>query len=159
MRGLVVGGDRVGQLLALAPFRVRVVAGPEHADAERLTTGSVGPAKSTNTLSSARCSCRSTRRIGHIQGVPVAAGDRRKGRGGGLDGAGRRSPYGARREAGPWQAYRQKWATERKHFPDVDVAPAGGWKTVQTLKSAYQHADAETMLRVVFEGGELREAR
>jgi integrase len=58
-----------------------------------------------------------------------------------------------------WHAYRRKWATERKHLPDVDVAAAGGWKTVQTLKSAYQHADAETMLRVVLEAGELREAR
>ena len=58
-----------------------------------------------------------------------------------------------------WHAYRRKWATERKHLPDVDVAAAGGWKTVQTLKSAYQQADAETMLRVVLEAGELREAR
>ncbi len=58
-----------------------------------------------------------------------------------------------------WHAYRRKWATERKHLPDVDVAAAGGWKTVQTLKSAYQHADSETMLRVVLEAGELREAK
>jgi len=58
-----------------------------------------------------------------------------------------------------WHAYRRKWATERKHLPDVDVAAAGGWKTVQTLKSAYQHADAETMLRVVLEAGALREAK
>jgi hypothetical protein len=56
-------------------------------------------------------------------------------------------------------AYRRKCATERKHLPDVDVAAAGGWKRVQTLKTAYQQADAETMLRVVLEGGELREAR
>ena len=41
----------------------------------------------------------------------------------------------------------------------MDVAAASGWKTVQTLKSAYQQADAETMLRVVLEAGELREAR
>jgi integrase len=58
-----------------------------------------------------------------------------------------------------WHAYRRKWATERKHLPDVDVAAAGGWKTVQTLKTAYQQADAETMLRVVLEAGELREVR
>jgi hypothetical protein len=62
-------------------------------------------------------------------------------------------------EGSLWHAYRRKWATERKHLPDVDVAAAGGWKTVQTLKTAYQQADAETMLRVVLEGGELREAR
>jgi len=58
-----------------------------------------------------------------------------------------------------WHAYRRKWATERKHLPDVDVAAAGGWKTTQTLKTAYQQADAETMLRVVLEAGQLREAR
>lgn len=58
-----------------------------------------------------------------------------------------------------WHAYRRKWATERKHMPDVDVATAGGWETVQTLQSAYQQADAETMLLVVIEAGELREAK
>jgi len=31
------------------------------------------------------------------------------------------------------QAYRRKWANERKPLPDVDVAAAGGWKAVQTL--------------------------
>ena len=62
-------------------------------------------------------------------------------------------------EGSLWHAYRRKWATERKHLPDVDVAAAGGWRTLQTLKTAYQQADAETMLRVVLEGGELREAR
>jgi integrase len=55
-----------------------------------------------------------------------------------------------------WHAYRRKWATERKHHPDVDVAAAGGWKTLQTLKTAYQQADADTMLRVVTEPMELR---
>ena len=58
-----------------------------------------------------------------------------------------------------WHAYRRKWATERKHLPDVDVATAGGWKTVQTLREAYQHADDETMLRVVLQAGELRDAK
>ncbi|MCZ6714752.1 MAG: tyrosine-type recombinase/integrase [Deltaproteobacteria bacterium] len=56
-------------------------------------------------------------------------------------------------------AYRRKWANERKHLPDIDVAAAGGWKTAQTLRDFYQQADAETMLRVVLEAGdELREA-
>ena len=58
-----------------------------------------------------------------------------------------------------WHAYRRKWVTERKHFPDADVAAAGGWKDTQALKSAYQQADTETMLRVVLEAGDLREAR
>ena len=57
-----------------------------------------------------------------------------------------------------WHAYRRKWATERKHLPDVDVAAAGGWKGPHTMKVSYQQADAETMLRVVLEAGELREA-
>jgi integrase len=62
-------------------------------------------------------------------------------------------------EGSLWHAYRRKWATERKHMPDVDVAAAGGWKTVQTLKTAYQQADAETMLEVVLGAGALREAK
>ena len=58
-----------------------------------------------------------------------------------------------------WHAYRRKWATERKHLPDVDVAAAGGWKGPDTLRLVYQQADQETMLRVVLERGELREAK
>jgi integrase len=54
-----------------------------------------------------------------------------------------------------WHAYRRKWATERKHHPDVDVAAAGGWKSLQALKTAYQQADPNTMLRVVLEPHEL----
>ena len=56
-----------------------------------------------------------------------------------------------------WHAYRRKWATERKHLPDVDVAAAGGWKSTKALKDSYQQADPETMLNVVLGGGELRE--
>lgn len=62
-------------------------------------------------------------------------------------------------EGSLWHAYRRKWATERKHLPDVDVAAAGGWKETTSLKRAYQQADQETMLRVVLEAGELREAK
>lgn len=51
-----------------------------------------------------------------------------------------------------WHAYRRAWATARKHMPDVDVAAAGGWKNAITLKTVYQQADVETMLRVVLEG-------
>lgn len=58
-----------------------------------------------------------------------------------------------------WRAYRRKWATERKRLPDVHVAAAGGWKTVATLKSAYQQADAGTMLPVMLEAGQLGEAK
>ena len=39
------------------------------------------------------------------------------------------------------------------------MAAAGGWKNELTLKTAYQQADAETMLLVVMGGGELREAK
>ena len=58
-----------------------------------------------------------------------------------------------------WHAYRRKWATERKHLPDADVAAAGGWANPNTLRLVYQQADQETMLRVVLERGELREAK
>jgi hypothetical protein len=62
-------------------------------------------------------------------------------------------------EGSLWHAYRRKWATERKHLPDVDVAAAGGWKDVSCLKTAYQQADPGTVLRVVLEPKEQREAR
>lgn len=58
-----------------------------------------------------------------------------------------------------WHAYRRKWATERKHLPDVDVAAAGGWTETSSLKRCYQQADEATMLEVVLGGGELRESR
>jgi len=58
-----------------------------------------------------------------------------------------------------WHGYRRKWATERKHLSDVEVAATGGCKNVQTLRTAYQQPDAETMLRVVLEAGELSEAK
>jgi integrase len=57
-----------------------------------------------------------------------------------------------------WHAYRRKWATERKHLPDVDVAAAGGWANTVSPKTAYQQAEAETMLRVVLANEALREA-
>ena len=60
-------------------------------------------------------------------------------------------------QGGQWHPYRRKWATERKHMPDVDVAAAGGWAELTSLKKAYQQADDATMLKVVLEGGELRE--
>ena len=44
-------------------------------------------------------------------------------------------------------------------LPDVDVAEPGGWKTLETLKTAYQQADPETMLLVVLEPKKLREVR
>jgi hypothetical protein len=42
---------------------------------------------------------------------------------------------------------------------EAEAAAAGGWKGITSPKRAYQHADAETILRVVLEAGELREAR
>lgn len=56
-----------------------------------------------------------------------------------------------------WHAYRRKWATERKHLPDVDVAAAGGWMDTESLRECYQQTDEVTMLEVVLSAGELRE--
>ncbi len=64
-----------------------------------------------------------------------------------------------KQEGSLWHAYRRKWATERKHLPDVDVMAAGGWKDLSSLKTAYQHADAATLYRVVSEPAELREVK
>ncbi len=58
-----------------------------------------------------------------------------------------------------WHAYRRKWATSRKGLPDVDVAAAGGWSDLTSLKTAYQQPDIETLYKVVSEPTELREAR
>jgi hypothetical protein len=41
--------------------------------------------------------------------------------------------------------------------PDIDLAAAGNWKDTVSLKRAYQQADADTILSVVLNGGELRE--
>lgn len=58
-----------------------------------------------------------------------------------------------------WHAYRRLWASARKDLPDVDVAQAGGWSSLEALKLAYQQPDDETMLRVVEHDAELREVR
>lgn len=58
---------------------------------------------------------------------------------------------------GKWHAFRRKWATERKHLPDKDVAEVGGWRDLSSLRRAYQQTDAETKLRVMEEAKELRE--
>ena len=58
-----------------------------------------------------------------------------------------------------WHGYRRKFATERKHPPDVDVAAAGGWNSTASLKTSYRRADSETTFRVVLGAGELREAQ
>ena len=57
-------------------------------------------------------------------------------------------------KGGIFHPYRRLWATERKNLPLVDVAAAGGWKDTQALRLSYQHADAETVLRVVEAGPE-----
>jgi integrase len=58
-----------------------------------------------------------------------------------------------------WHAFRRGWVTARKHMPDVDVAEAGGWKSLEVLRAAYQQSDEATMLDVVLGGGELRERK
>jgi len=56
---------------------------------------------------------------------------------------------------GIWHPYRRKWATERKHFPLVDVAAAGGWKGTQMLVKCYQQPDPDTILSVMNEPSKL----
>ena len=48
-----------------------------------------------------------------------------------------------------WHALRRGWASARKNLPDVDVAAAGGWTDLVSLKKSYQHADPATVFRVV----------
>jgi integrase len=52
---------------------------------------------------------------------------------------------------------RRKWVTERKHLPDVDVAKAGGWRSIATMKRSYQQADEAGVLEVVLGSRKLRD--
>lgn len=63
----------------------------------------------------------------------------------------RRAPYGTPTGACGRPA--------RKDLPDVDVAQAGGWASLEALKLAYQRPDDATMLRVAQHETELRETR
>lgn len=58
-----------------------------------------------------------------------------------------------------WHGHRAKFARETKHLPDEDRAAVGGWKSTAILRRVYGGPDQDTMLRVVTERGELREAR
>lgn len=55
-----------------------------------------------------------------------------------------------------WHAYRRKWASERKHLSQIDVAEMGGWSCVETL-AIYQRPDAETRQRVLTDRRPIRE--
>lgn len=62
-------------------------------------------------------------------------------------------------DGGDFHPYRRKWATERKHLPDADVAAAGAWSDTRALKMSYQQVDDATLLAVVSEPTKLREVR
>jgi integrase len=63
-------------------------------------------------------------------------------------------------ERGGFHAYRRLFAVERKHLPDVDVARAGGWRDLATMKRSYQQADPATTLRAIEnDASESREER
>ena len=67
-------------------------------------------------------------------------------------------PAGVPKQDGAlWHAYRRKWATERKHLSEVDVAAAGGWADPNTLRLIYQQPDQASMLKVILEAGQLRD--
>ncbi len=52
---------------------------------------------------------------------------------------------------------RRKFVTERKHLPDVDVAQAGGWRSISTMRRSYQQADEQGVLEAILEPRRLRE--
>jgi hypothetical protein len=58
-------------------------------------------------------------------------------------------------ERSGFHAYRRLFAVERKHQPDVDVARAGGWRDLATMKRSYQQPDPTTTLRVIENEAEL----
>jgi integrase len=59
-------------------------------------------------------------------------------------------------ERGEFHPFRRKWATERKGHSDVDVAKAGGWGNVRSLKM-YQQSDDEGVLAAVLETRKIME--
>lgn len=52
-------------------------------------------------------------------------------------------------ERGGWHAFRRLWASERRTLPAVDVAAAGGWRSLSVMQASYQQADAATVFSVV----------
>ena len=54
-----------------------------------------------------------------------------------------------RLERGAFHCYRRLFLTERKHLPDVDVAKAGGWRDLATMRRSYQQSDPATVLRAI----------
>ena len=48
-------------------------------------------------------------------------------------------------------ALRRLFATELKRAPRVDVAYAGGWKSIRTLEELYQKPDLVTQRRMLDE--------
>ncbi len=59
-------------------------------------------------------------------------------------------------ERGEFHPFRRKWATERKGHSDVDVAKAGGWGDVRSLKM-YQQSDDDGVLAAVLETRKIME--
>ena len=55
-----------------------------------------------------------------------------------------------------WHAIRRRWVTKRKHHPLKDIAAAGGWASIDSLKH-YMGADEDTMQAVVFDARPLPE--
>jgi integrase len=50
---------------------------------------------------------------------------------------------------GGYHPFRRLFASERRHLPAQDVAAAGGWRSLQVMQSAYQHADAAGIFSAV----------
>jgi hypothetical protein len=50
---------------------------------------------------------------------------------------------------GIWHPYRRLFAIELKALPIHDVAAAGGWSSVETVRRIYQKADSEGVLKAV----------
>lgn len=50
---------------------------------------------------------------------------------------------------GGYHPFRRLWASERRHMPAQDVAAVGGWRSLEVMRHAYQHADAAGMMLAV----------
>ena len=50
---------------------------------------------------------------------------------------------------GGFHPFPRLWASERRHLPAQDVAAAGGWRSLEVMRHAYQHADAAGVMNAV----------
>jgi hypothetical protein len=53
---------------------------------------------------------------------------------------------------GAWHPFRRLWASERRGLAATDVMAAGGWRSLEVMRTSYMHADGAGLQSVVDNG-------